>query len=503
MGLLFGKRILIYFILLLITGAVFTYLAFVPYFTPNDVADSAFVGRGTVSYVVKISGRVEAKQTATLGFPVSGIVQNVYKQEGDHVMQGDVLASIVRDSLVADYDAILAELRYLENTRAELLRGPEETERAVTQTNVAIARESLARTEAEQKLIVANALQKLRSTDLEALPTSKTNNDTPPLISGNYFCEREGTYTLTLYGSKSPTEMSYTLSGLEEGTFTGFVDAPAPLGTCGLRIQFDADEQYRPQQWTISVPNTRGASYLDNLHNYNVALQQEKDAVAAARESLELAEKTEADLNASPSQLALNKIDAQIAQTRSNLSAQEAIIANYTIRAPFDGMLTDIDIKTGEPARTDRGIVMIKEGQYELKARISEVDITKVHIGDTVVAIFDAASNEKVAGKIEFISPRSSQIDGVAYYEARVVLENEPVWIREGLNADIDIIIAQREDVSTLYKHFVFYEGNNTFVYVKNGDEILKTLVQIGLIGNGGMVEVLDLPRGTEVTRPK
>lgn len=504
MKLLFGKRIFFYSFIVLVVFGIVTYIALIPYFMNTNTAGMAYVVRTNVSYIVTISGKIEAEKTALLNFPVTGIVQNVLTTEGAHVTQGDVLASITQDSLVAEYTEAQARLRFLEASRKELLRGPRATEREVTQTNVAIAREALARTEREHAHIVQNARELVRSSELIAVPTDKLNNDTPPTITGNYTCEAEGTYVLKVFNSRSSTDLSYTLTGLETGTYTGYTDTASPLGSCGLYIQFDATEAYRSkEEWTISVPNTRGTSHLENMHAYRLAIQQQENAIDAARQALELAEKTERDLNAPPTIEAIEQIDAQITEARAVLKAHEARIAEYTIRAPFDGLVTDVDMKIGEVADSSRSIIMIYEGGYKLKARISEVDVTKIHLGDTALVRFDAVPNEQLTAKIDFISPRSSEIDGVAYYEASLTLETTPSWVREGLNADINIIVAERVDTAALLKHFIFTEGSQSFVYVVQGEEILKTPVEIGLVGNAGLTEVLNLPRGTAVTRPE
>lgn len=504
MKLLFGKRIFFYSFIVLVVFAVVTYIALIPYFMNTDTSGKAYVVRSNVSYIVTISGKIEAEKTAVLNFPVTGTIHNVLTTEGAHVAHGDVLASITQDSLVAEYTEAQARLRFLESSRRELLRGPRVTEREVTETNVAIAREALARTEREHAHIVQNARELLRSSELTAVPTNKLNNDIPPTITGNYACDAEGTYTLEVFNSRSTTDLSYTLTGLESGTYTGYADAASPLGVCGLYIQFATEEAYRnKEEWTISVPNTRSASYLENMHAYTLALQQQENAVSAAKQALELAIKTERDLNAPPTTETLEQVDAQITEARAVLSAQEARIADHTVRAPFDGLVTDVDMKIGEVADSSRSIIMIYEGGYKLKARISEVDVTKIHLGDSALVRFDAVPHEQFTAKIDFISPRSSEIDGVAYYEASLILETTPAWVREGLNADINIIVAERVDTAALLKHFIFMEGNESFVYLVQGDEITKTSVEIGLVGNAGLTEVLNLPKGTAVTRPE
>lgn len=460
------------------------------------------VARGTVSTLVTVSGKIEAEQTAKLSFPNTGTVHAVFKDDGDTVTAGEILASMTQGALVANYTTALQNLTYHEARKMELLDGPSSEARAVTATNVTIARDALARTTDEYARRVENARQTLFSADLEAVPVRKTNDDVPPTISGNYRCGQEGTYTISVFKSNSPTGYSYTLSGLEAGTLTAFTDAPSPLGQCGLQIQFDANELYRAADWTITVPNVHGTQYITNENAYTLALQQQKNAVEAAEQVLELALRTEQETNAEPTIHERTQFDAQIEEARAQLAASEAKIADYVIKAPFDGIITDSNIKVGEVADATRSMTLIKEGAYELTARIPEVDITKVREGQVAEVLFDASPTEPITATIAHISPMATDIDGVAYFEARLALTQNPSWLRTGLNADVNIVIEKRENVLTIPKRFILEENGSTFVLTGNSKTPERLSVRVGLMGNDGMIEVLDLIEGTVIVAP-
>lgn len=467
--------------------------------TPTDLTQ---VSKDTVSVTSKVTGFVEAKQTADLAFPMAGTIKELFKQEGEEVSSNEIIASLIQDSLLAEYEAARHNLEYLNSVKQELLRGPQAEARTVTDTNVQIAKDALKRTKAEHTQLVQNAYRKLLSSNIEAIPTNLDSDDTPPTITGTYHCADEGTYTLSLFRSRSPSGYSYRLSGLETGTYTGWVDAPSPLGSCGLLIQFDADEQYHNGDWTISIPNKRGSSYVTNINAYQLALEQEKKAVAAAELAVELAEDTAHYSNADPTTESLSQINAQIREASAAMSVHEARIENYVIRSPFDGIVARIDMEQGEAADLTKTVSVISEEAYTLKARIPEIDIRDITVGDRAEVTFDASPKELFAATIEYISPRSTDIDGVAYYEARLLLDNEPVWMREGLNTDIEIIIARKADALVIPKQYVEFSDGRSYVYVAADNVTSRVPVETGLIGNDGYVEVTNLPEGTSVSLP-
>ena len=497
------KKTLIYILIIVIVAGLTIYLLNKTSNAGTALESETYtVTEGTVSRISNVSGTTEANEIANLRFPVTGVVKEVFKDEGTYVTKGEILASLVLDSRVATYNAAMSTLAYQEGVRNEILRGPRAEMRTVTETSVDIARENLTRTQTEYEARIDQARQTLLSTDLQVEPVNKNSDDTWPTVSGTYTCDKEGTYTLSVFESNAQSGHSYRLSGLESGTYTAFSNAPSPMGTCGLSIKFNPNELYQKGTWVINIPNTRGASYLANKTAYDLLLTQADNAIESAEQSLELSEYTQKNLNAAPSTETLTQINAQIEAARASLALTEAQIADYVIKAPYDGIITNSTIKVGEVASEDSRITIIREGGYELTARIPEADVRRITEGNTATAIFDAAPNEPIPARIEFISPTAIQIDGVAYYEAHIRLSFEPAWLKEGMNADIDIMVEKKEGVLVVPKRFIIEENDTYFTHILHNNKPVKIEIEVGLIGNDGFIEVMNVPKGTTIIIP-
>lgn len=468
----------------------------------GEQRETATVERGNIQKLVTVSGVVKAQNAATLAFPSNGIVREVAVREGDRVKAGQILASLSQSTLLADYNDALAYLRLQEALRDEIIRGPREEARAVTETDVAIAKADLSRMYIEQDRIIENTLRTLYSTDLEARPEKPTNDDAPPIISGTYTCDDPQTYRFSIYPSKADSGYSYTLDSEGGGVFTAVTESPTQFGSCGLFIQFVEGQLYSRNSWLVDVPNKRGSSYTTNLNAYNLALEQRSNAIDAARQSLEKAEKEEVLKNVTPSNEELEKANANVSQAAARLASVEAKIADVTIRAPFDGVVTDVDIVVGEVGSIDAAITMIAGGEYDLEVRVPEIDITKISESDTATAVFDAKSDSPLTATINFISPLSTEIDGVAYYKAHLTLDETPGWIREGLNADVDVVTEHAEDVLRIPKRFMVSDSGKNYVLTGNSRNPERIEIELGLIGNEGYVEVKDLSEGTTIIAP-
>lgn len=464
---------------------------------------TASVTRGNVESIISVSGVVESKNAAGLAFPVSDIVASVLVDEGDHVEAGDVLATLALGTLRADRTDAAAALTIARADRDELIEGPTGEAREVSESNVAIAAENLERTIIEQDELVKNARRSLFSSGVEAVPDNPNERAVPPTISGTYTCEEPVTYEMYVYSSGAVSGYSYQLSW-DDGhiTRTAYVDNAEPLANCGLLVQFDESSQYGNSEWTIAVPNPRSTSYAANVNAYELALTTRTNKVAAAGQALELAQSEATLENASPRAEALQRANAAVLQAEARLAAIDARIEERTLRAPFSGTITDVDVLPGEVSGTGKVVTLVSDDVFELTVRIPEIDITQIEVGDTAFVVFDARTSEILESQVEFISPLATEIDGVAYYEARLAFGEPPAWLRSGLNADVDIIVDQKEDVLRIPRRFVIEEDGEQFVYIYENGALIKTSVETGFLGNDGYIEVIGLAENATVTVP-
>ncbi len=486
--------------LLLFSVCIFIYKYFNP---PQPDWITATVERGDVTELVSVSGFVEAKQVADLSFPSTGIVTDVFVEEGAVVKAGEVLATLANTELVAERNEAMAALAIARAAYQGTIAGPRDETIAVANTNIKNAEENLARVTVEENRKVENARTALFSTNLTALALDPDEEGTPPSVTGNYTCGKEGVYNLQTYRSGSESGYSYNYTGLEKGTGLVSVDQPTPIGNCGLYLKFTAGDLYGDSTWEIKIPNTRSANYTTLNNAYTLAVTQAKNTIASAENALNLARK-EAGLSTAPARSEeVVKASASIRQAEARVIAIDARIADRSIVAPFAGTVTDVSIIKGEIAPTIAVITVLAENTFTLKARIPEIDITKIAVGQPVQTIFDAKSQETLTGAIAYIAPVATPIDGVAYFETIIELTQNPSWLRAGLNADIDIVINSKENVLRIPKRFVIIvpEGGYT-VLRPNGEKTSTSSVEILFTGNDGFMEVEGLNEGDVVIAP-
>ena len=457
---------------------------------------------GTVEQLVSVSGVAEAEQTAELAFPVTGIARSVEVEIGDVVNERDVLVTLEADAYYADRQDALASLARAVADRDELLAGQTDSARDVTQETLDRAVETLETTKNNEARKVENAYRTLLSSDLSAYSENSGEDATPPVISGTYTCDNEGLYTLEVFSSKSPSNYSYRLSGIETGTYQASVEQAFPMGECGLRALFDEDSTYSYSNWIIEIPNKESASYVVNRNVHALAVTQAQSAIALAEQGVTLAEANSKNQNAPARSEAIARADAAVASAQARLERIDATIADRVLRAPFSGTITEIDILPGETVTTAPVVTLLAESEFEVTARIPEIDIGKLTVDQPVRMVFDAKSDETIFGTVSFISLKSTEIDGVAYYKAIIEFNDSlPTWMRSGLNADIEIIVAENSDSLRIPKRFLTKTNDGYEVMTLRNGQFATTTVGLLLEGNDGYVAItgVDIKAGDVV----
>ncbi|NCN11894.1 HlyD family efflux transporter periplasmic adaptor subunit [Candidatus Kaiserbacteria bacterium] len=458
---------------------------------------------GTVEELVSVSGFIEADRVAEIAFPSNGTVTGVLVTEGSQVEAGDILATLADAELVALRTEAASALTATEARYRQLIAGPRSEIIAVANTGLTNAKAALERITDEENQKVKNAHTALLSSGLSAVADDPEEESAAPTVSGTYQCETEGVYTLSIYNSNAKSGYSFKYSGLERGTGLVSTDQPAALGTCGLYLIFSAGDRYSNSEWTITIPNTRSSTYTTLNNTYILAQTQATNAITAAKNNLALV-LNETSLTTAPARSEeVVSAEAAIAEARARINAIDARLKDRSIIAPFAGTITDVRITVGESAPATPVLTLLADDTFSLKARVPEIDITKIASGQSVKAVFDARSEETLTGTISYISPIAKQIDGVAYFEILVQLTTIPTWLRAGLNADVDIVVESKENVTRLPKRFVTTSTTGTkTVLIPNKNTTATTTIEVLFSGNDGFVEVAGISVGATVIAP-
>jgi RND family efflux transporter MFP subunit len=180
--------------------------------------------------------------------------------------------------------------------------------------------------------------------------------------------------------------------------------------------------------------------------------------------------------------LTLQKYELALKKAKEELLKTE-------ILAPFDGTIVDVGVKehmvlSAYNYSTVTAVQLVDTKYVELEGVVDEIDIFKVKVGQEAIITVDALPDQKLKGKVIFISPFGTEKTGVVNYKVTMKLDPTDVELKGGLTATADIIVEGKKDVLLIPNGAVKGTGGNYWTQVvKEGakGEIEKRQIELGI----------------------
>ena len=416
-------------LIIAVAGAIATgaYLQFRPAAVNADaVVTTATVTRGTISSYVSAVGNLQAHQTLDLSFGQSGTVKTVDVQLGDAVKAGDVLAELDTTELALQLQSAQVSL---ENARINLA----EAQAPTGDADVAAARAAVNSAKAAYDSAVASA-------------------------------------------NAGDSSLASAAASLEKAAIT-LQSAQGAYDKVSWRGDIAATSEAASLQTATIDHETAKAAYE------SIAATSGTDAASKVASALASLKSTQANLNTS---LAGANANAVALAENSVKTAQIALdqvkleLAGAQIVAPFDGVVTALNVTPGE-AGGSGAFTIADLSQMEVVVSMAETDVNQIKEGQGVEITLDAVSDLTLAGTVSQIAPSGTQSSGVVTYPVTVVLTDADEAARAGMTANLNIILSQRENVLTVPNKYVkTVEGQKMVTVNTNGAQV-PVPVEVGL----------------------
>lgn len=231
---------------------------------------------------------------------------------------------------------------------------------------------------------------------------------------------------------------------------------------------------------------TRSLYYDNQIIESNNNILAKLSALHLAQAKLDL--KT-----APPRSFEIAAKEAQVRQARATLNRYLSNLSETVIKAPVDGVVTDINFDQGEQTSFSLPVIsMIGLSQLQIEVDVPESDITKIEAGDIVEISLDAFSSEdKFVGTVTFIDPAATVINDVIYYKVKVSLDIANDKIKSGMTADLTIETDSRTDVLAVPTRAVVYKDGQKYAQVLVNGQVEEKEITTGLRGDDGFIEIM------------
>jgi HlyD family secretion protein len=189
------------------------------------------------------------------------------------------------------------------------------------------------------------------------------------------------------------------------------------------------------------------ASAQSNL--YNVENPTTQDNLIAARDAITEAQDSLVTLQLGSDAATIDAAKQAVQQAQIALGQAQLALQQAQVIAPFDGVITGVNITLGQDTSTISGgaIQMATLGDLQITVDLAEVDVDQIQVGQDVQVSLDALPDATVDGKVALVYPAGTLTSGVVDYPVTINLVNPPAGVMAGMTANVDIVIQEKDNV--------------------------------------------------------
>jgi HlyD family secretion protein len=268
----------------------------------------------------------------------------------------------------------------------------------------------------------------------------------------------------------------------------------------------NAEESYEKAKAQYEV----NPSVYDWIRDY----EQKRLQLASAELELTAAEENLAEMLAGPDPLEVEQKQKQLKVAQANLQqaeenlegelrqlelaeAQAALdeatekLEMATMVAPFGGVVTAVNVKTGETVTANQTVIKVQDtSTVEVSAILDEIDVSQVERGQAVSIYLDALPDLELTGEVSYIATSAQTQSGVVTYPVTIRVDvPSGVQLREGMSATASIVVESAVNVLIVPTQAISGTTSNPVVSVMVDDEVQQREVTLG-ISDGSWTEV-------------
>ena len=215
------------------------------------------------------------------------------------------------------------------------------------------------------------------------------------------------------------------------------------------------------------------ATHQSLLQSYTSKINTHLGALLSANESLvsskySIKEKTEslAELKAGADAIDIQSAELTLKSRENALLDAREKLADYVIRAPFDGTIATLDVKKYDPVSSATAVATLITKQKLAEVSLNEVDASKVKVGQKVNLTFDAIENLGITGSVAEIDTIGAVAQGVVTYNVTIGFDTQDERVKSGMSVSAAIITEAKPDVLLVPNSAVKIEGGESYVEV-------------------------------------
>lgn len=493
------KRPYIYLTVVLVLLTLFSYIHSR---SEQKNIETIEVKKGNIVQEVSVTGKTKPVESADLAFEKGGKIREVYVQAGDRVAAGQNLVSLDAGELAAQLKQATADTQANQAKLDELQKGtrPEE----ITISEAKLTSSKLAMQDAYKNLV--DKIQDAYTKSDDAI-----HNQVDSIFSDSRSPAARLNVSVNDNQLKNDVEsgrvqMEFMLIDWQNTLVRGFNQDVIGISADEAKKNLSDINDYLVKVAKVVNMLVAGSSLTQtNIDSYKAGISTARTNINTATSNISAADEkfrtAMSNVLIAQKQLDLDKagstpeeIEAQAAQVKQAQASADLIqaqLAKTVLRAPISGTVTRQDAKPGEIATAGTILVsVISQNNLEIEANVPEVDIGKVAAGNAVKITLDAFPGENFTGKVFYIDPAETVVDGVVNFKIKISFDQEDSRLKSGLTSNLYIQTISKSGVLILPQYAIIENNQGKFVRKIENGKTVDIPVTLGIRSQDGMVEV-------------
>jgi HlyD family secretion protein len=247
----------------------------------------------------------------------------------------------------------------------------------------------------------------------------------------------------------------------------------------------------------------RDLQRLTALHAEGAISRQQLDQAQA---DFEVAAATHAAALANRDQVAVKEQQvtaarAAVAQREAQLHLAQVQQSRMSIRSPIAGLVTKRMANEGEVIGLGGGstvtlggplLTLVDLEHLYVRATVDEFDARQIRLGQEVRVTLEALPGRTLRGRLYKISPVvSGERQEARTFNIRVALEEGKDFVKPGMSADVEVIVARRKDALFVPTQAILEREGKKKVYAASDGQARLVAVKVGE-SNWSSTEILE-----------
>lgn len=197
----------------------------------------------------------------------------------------------------------------------------------------------------------------------------------------------------------------------------------------------------------------------------------------------------------------INTLEASAKSAQAQLQVVQSQFDDSIITAPFDGIVTQKYATEGafvapttsassSASATSTSIFALAQG-LEVVAKIPEIDLPQVTVGQRVMIRADAFPGEVFEGEVSLVSPEAIVEQNVTSFEVRIPLRSGLEQLRSNMNVDVEFLGNELDDGVVVPTVAIVTQRGETGVLILNGAQEPEFVAVTLGVSLGDRVQVL------------